>query len=168
MFGVWQHLPSIDTIICDVDGVLTNAGLRYGAEGEVVKVFHVRDGAAMKEAKAAGLRVVVISGRQHPALERRLSDLGIQDFRLGVGDKVAAASDLGVDFGLTLAIGDDLPDVPLLERVALSIAVADATPVLRRRVSGVTTVAGGHGAVAEVIGWWLQAQGRGWSMAHHG
>ena len=133
----------LTSLICDVDGVLTDGGLRYAASGEELKVFHARDGAALKEAKAVGLRIIVISGRKHPALERRLQDLGINDYRLGVGDKIAAAQDCGVAWDTTAAVGDDLPDVPLLQQVALSIAVADATPPLKRRADFVTTIAGG-------------------------
>ena len=168
MDAVWHRFAEVDTLICDVDGVLTDGGLRYQAEGEHLKVFHARDGAALKEATAAGLRIIVISGRKHPALEKRLSDLGITEARLGVGDKIAAAQACDVDWVTTAGIGDDLPDIPLLRNVGVSIAVADATPPLRRRADLITTVPGGHGAVAEVIGWWLQARGASWSMGHHG
>ena len=141
-------------------GRLTDGGLRYGDDGEELKVFQARDGSALKEARQAGLRIVVISGRRHPALERRLADLGITDTRLGVGDKVAAALDLQVDLGhAAMTVGDDLPDLPLAAQCLAPVAVADASPVLRRRALAVTRRAGGRGAVAEVVGWWLSANG---------
>ena len=144
----------IALVVCDVDGVLTDGRLYYGADGESLKAFSVRDGLGIKLLQAAGVTVAVISGRDSPPLRARLDDLGIEHRALACGDKAAAfdrlVATLGVDPAATLAIGDDLIDLPMLERAGVGVAVADAHPTLRAAADRVTAARGGAGAVREV------------------
>src|SRR6476661_202288 len=104
----------------DVDGVLTDGRIYIGADGEVVKAFSALDGHGLKLLVQGGIVPVVISGRDSPALRRRLADLGLTHAACGVGDKLAAAEPLlaalGIGWDAVAAIGDDWPDLPLLRR----------------------------------------------------
>ena len=155
---------AIALLVLDVDGVLTDGRLRYGPEGEVEKLFHVRDGYGIKALQAAGVRVAVISGRAARAVERRCAELGIGEVLQGVADKAAAfealAARLGVAPRACACVGDDSPDVPLMQRVGLAIAVADAHVDARRAAHRRTRLPGGAGAVREVCDWLLAARRR--------
>lgn len=150
---------SVDTaairlLILDVDGVLTDGRLYYGPRGEALKVFHVRDGAGLKQLCAAGLVVAVISGRRSPMTRRRCRELGIRHVLQGVADKQAALQRLCLRLAIAPAecacIGDDTPDVPMMRIAGLAFAVADAHEEARRAAHVVTALPGGHGAVREV------------------
>ncbi|HVQ02993.1 MAG TPA: 3-deoxy-D-manno-octulosonate 8-phosphate phosphatase, partial [Burkholderiaceae bacterium] len=116
--------------IFDVDGVLTDGRLYIGAHGETVKTFHTLDGHGLKLLAAGGIEPVVISGRDSPALRRRLGDLGITRLALGAGDKVAVAEPLlhalQIDWAQLAVIGDDWPDLPLMQRARFACTVPDA------------------------------------------
>ncbi|WP_174273823.1 KdsC family phosphatase [Sphingomonas bacterium] len=143
----------IRLLLLDVDGVLTDGGLYYNADGEVLKRFNVRDGLGIKQLTAAGVAVAIISGRDSPVLRRRASELGIQHVHAGIADKAHAAatlqSTLGIPHSDTAAMGDDLPDLPLFNVAALRIAPADAEPEILALVDFVTPRPGGHGAVRD-------------------
>lgn len=144
----------IRTLVLDVDGVLTDGRLYFGADGEALKVFHVRDGYGIKAAMRAGVDVFVISGRRAAAVERRCAELGIRHVRQGVDDKVAAFRELlalaGGSEAASACIVDDTPDLPLMAVVGWAVAVADAHPDVRAAASYVTRSPGGLGAVREV------------------
>jgi 3-deoxy-D-manno-octulosonate 8-phosphate phosphatase (KDO 8-P phosphatase) len=145
---------SIRLLVLDVDGVLTDGRLYFGARGEALKAFHVRDGVGLKLLQQAGLTVAVISGRRSRMVAARCRELGVRHVRQGVGDKLAALRQLCARLKLTPAacacVGDDLPDVPLMRAAALSFAVADAHRSARRVADVVTRLRGGQGAVREV------------------
>lgn len=145
---------AIRLLILDVDGVLTDGRLYYGPKGETLKVFHVRDGHGIKEVARAGVQVAVISGRKSAAVRTRCRDLGIRHVHQGVKEKLPVLQALCKRLGVTLdevaCIGDDTPDVPLMQAVALSFAVADAHDDARRAASAITRFPGGQGAVREV------------------
>jgi 3-deoxy-D-manno-octulosonate 8-phosphate phosphatase (KDO 8-P phosphatase) len=149
-------------LVLDVDGVLTDGRLYYGVRGEALKVFHVRDGLGVKLLMAAGVTVAVISGRKSGMTGRRCRELGIRHVAQGVQDKVAAfkrlRERLGLASGVCACVGDDLPDVPLMQEVGLAFAVADAHPQARRAAQIVTTLSGGKGAVREVCDYLLDAR----------
>jgi 3-deoxy-D-manno-octulosonate 8-phosphate phosphatase (KDO 8-P phosphatase) len=151
-------------VVLDVDGVLTDGTLYYGADGEVLKAFHVRDGLGVRVLLREGIEVAVISGRRSAALERRLGDLGITHAYLGRDDKGAAFDELleatGVPASRTAHVGDDIIDLPLLRRVALPIAVCDAHPLALEAAAHVTTLPGGKAVVREVADLLLEARGR--------
>jgi 3-deoxy-D-manno-octulosonate 8-phosphate phosphatase (KDO 8-P phosphatase) len=102
----------------------------------------------------AGLEVAVISGRESGAVEKRMAELGVVHVFLGCADKVAVfdalVSRLGIDVANTAYVGDDVPDIPLLRRVGIAIAVANAVAEVRSECALTTMAAGGHGAVREV------------------
>jgi 3-deoxy-D-manno-octulosonate 8-phosphate phosphatase (KDO 8-P phosphatase) len=141
-------------LVLDVDGVLTDGRLYFGPRGEALKVFHVRDGNGIVLLRRAGIAVAVISGRRSPMVAVRCRELGVRHVYQGVRDKLTVLKRLCARLKLPLtacaAVGDDLPDLPLLHAVALSFAVADAHADVRRAARFVTTLAGGAGAVREV------------------
>jgi 3-deoxy-D-manno-octulosonate 8-phosphate phosphatase (KDO 8-P phosphatase) len=151
-------------LVLDVDGVLTDGRLYYGARGEVLKAFHVRDGLGLKLLAAADIKVAVISGRRSSMTGRRCRELGVRHLLQGVEDKLAAfhrlRERLGLASGVCACVGDDIPDVPLMREVALSFAVADAHPQARSAAHVVTQQAGGKGAVREVCDFLLEARRR--------
>lgn len=153
----------IRLLVLDVDGVLTDGGLFYGADGEQLKRFNVRDGLGIKLLQQADVAVAIISGRTSPALARRAADLGITELHGGVGDKAAVLaalqSRLGIAPAETAAMGDDLPDLALFAGAALAIAPADAEPELIAAAHFVTPRAGGHGAVRDAARHILELNG---------
>lgn len=152
----------IKLLVLDVDGVLTDGRLWFGAEGEALKVFHVRDGAGIKALQSAGVTVAIISGRTSPAVTRRAAELGIRHVRQGAEDKAAALAELlgetGVAASVTACIGDDTPDLAVMTRVALPIAVADAHPSVLAAAHHVTRLGGGRGAVREICDLLIEAR----------
>jgi 3-deoxy-D-manno-octulosonate 8-phosphate phosphatase (KDO 8-P phosphatase) len=153
---------AIRLLVLDVDGVLTDGRLWFGASGEALKGFHVRDGVGIKALLAAGVEVAIISGRRSPAVERRAAELGIRHLQQGVDNKAQALRDLVAELGIPAAaaacVVDDTPDLPVMALVALPIAVADAHPDVIAAARHVTRAAGGAGAVREVCDLLLDAR----------
>jgi 3-deoxy-D-manno-octulosonate 8-phosphate phosphatase (KDO 8-P phosphatase) len=154
----------IDAAVFDVDGVLTDGRIYVGEHGETVKAFSTLDGHGLKLLAQAGIVPVVITGRDSPAVRRRVADLGLAHAVYGVHDKLAAAESLRAALGLRwdqlAAIGDDWPDLPLLQRVGFAAAPAQAHAEVRALVDHVTTAPGGHGAAREFCDLLLIAAGR--------
>ncbi len=134
---------AVRLLVLDVDGVLTDGTLVYGPGGEEVKRFHVRDGYALVAARRAGLAVAVISGRASAAVTRRLAELEVEEVHQG---------------GEVAAMGDDLPDLPLLRAAGLALAPADAVPEVRRAAAWISRQPGGRGAVREAVELILRAR----------
>ncbi len=155
---------TIELLLLDVDGVLTDGSVVYIDDGRELKRFHVRDGSGLKLWRAAGKRAAIVSGRSSHAVERRAAELGICPVLQGRDDKIVAFEEVLTLTGLkpeqVCAIGDDLPDVPVLRRCGLAIAVADACREARDAAHYVTAVPGGRGAVRDAIEWLLKLQGR--------
>lgn len=155
---------AIELLLLDVDGVLTDGSVAYLDDGRELKRFHVRDGSGLKLWRAAGKRAAIVSGRSSPAVERRAKELGVSPVLQGREDKRTALEEVlrvtGVTPDRVCAIGDDLPDVPVLRACGLAVAVADACAEAREAAHYVTAVAGGHGAVRDAIEWLLKLQGR--------
>ncbi|WP_299022163.1 HAD family hydrolase [uncultured Tepidimonas sp.] len=147
----------------DVDGVLTDGGLYYGAEGEMLKRFSSLDGHGLKLLRRAGIEPAVVTGRDSPALRKRLDALGVRHVRYGTEDKGPAAQAILEELGLTwsqaAAIGDDWPDLPVLTRCAFAAAPPTAHAEVRARVHHVTGAAAGHGAAREFCDLLLVATG---------
>jgi 3-deoxy-D-manno-octulosonate 8-phosphate phosphatase (KDO 8-P phosphatase) len=140
-------------LFLDLDGTLTDGLIIYDATGDA-RDFFIRDGLALEWSRGLDLLPVVISGRPSRAAELRLTDLGVEH-HLGIRDKVAVAERVlareGVAWDACAMVGDDLPDVPLMKRVAWRFAVADAIPLVRELAHTVTAERGGRGAVREVV-----------------
>jgi 3-deoxy-D-manno-octulosonate 8-phosphate phosphatase (KDO 8-P phosphatase) len=128
-----------------------------------LKRFHVRDGSGLKFWRLAGNRAAILSGRTSPAVAIRAAELGINPVFQGREDKHAALTEVLATVQVkpeeTCAIGDDLPDLPLLLRCGLAVAVADAVPEVRSAAHYVTTMPGGRGAVRDAVEWLLKLQG---------
>ena len=161
---VRQRAQAVRLLLLDVDGVLTDGRLYFDAKGEALKVFHVRDGHGIKMAQRAGLEVALLSGRRSDAAYHRAKELGINRFYEGLRDKVPILEELLAALNLTprevAMVGDDLVDLPVMTRVGLAVAVADAVPEVRAAAHWVTSLAGGRGAVRQVTDLLLQAQGK--------
>jgi 3-deoxy-D-manno-octulosonate 8-phosphate phosphatase (KDO 8-P phosphatase) len=152
----------IRLVLLDVDGVLTDGRLYYGADGEALKAFDVKDGhgiVLLRDHVDFG----VISGRPGKASEARLRELRFKHLVFGERDKLAGYAQLarlGVPDEEVAYMGDDVNDVPLLRRVGLSACPADAMPEVREAVHFVARSPGGRGAVRELCDLVLRAKGR--------
>jgi 3-deoxy-D-manno-octulosonate 8-phosphate phosphatase (KDO 8-P phosphatase) len=129
-----------------------------------MKAFHSQDGAGLKLARESGLRTGVISGRDSAAVTRRAAEVGMEFVYQGRAEKLPAYEEIlrvtGVRDAEVAYIGDDLPDLPILERVGLAVAVANAVPEVRRAAHHVTRRTGGDAGVREAIEGILKAQGK--------
>jgi 3-deoxy-D-manno-octulosonate 8-phosphate phosphatase (KDO 8-P phosphatase) len=156
--------------IFDVDGVLTDGRIYIGEHGESFKAFATLDGHGLKLLAQGGIVPVVITGRDSPAVRRRVADLGIAHAVYGAGDKLAAAApllaQLGVGWDAVAAMGDDWPDLPLLTRAAFACAPANAHAEVKAAVHHVTAAAGGYGAARECCDLLLMAAGRYAALLH--
>ena len=153
----------IRLLILDVDGVLTTGEVLLDSRGQEIKRFSAKDGLGIRMLQKAGIRVAIATGRSSEALRYRCAELDIElvydglDHKADVADKIRAHT--GIEVQHIAFAGDDLPDLPLMKRVGLAIAVADAHPVVRGRAQLVTRSAGGCGAVREMCEHILKAQG---------
>jgi 3-deoxy-D-manno-octulosonate 8-phosphate phosphatase (KDO 8-P phosphatase) len=155
-------LAAIELLLLDVDGVLTDGRLYFGARGEALKVFHVRDGHGVKLLMASGVEVAAVSGRRSAAVAVRMRELKVKHVVQGCRDKVAAlhslCEGLGIDALACACIVDDTPDLPLMSAVGFAAAVADAHPLVRSAAHWVAKHAGGRGAVRELCDALLRAR----------
>lgn len=154
----------IRVVFFDVDGVLTDGGLCYTETGETIKRFHTLDGHGLKLLQRGGIIPAVISGRDSTPLRLRLQALGVTHVQLGTEHKRPAAEQMLAALGLTwqqaAAMGDDWPDLPLMQRAALACAPPNAHIEVRAVAHHVTQAAGGAGAVRELCDLLLVASGR--------
>lgn len=164
MSGLEQKLDGIRLVAFDVDGVFTDGRFYLSDDGVESKTFNTQDGFGIRELLRADIAVAVISGRTSGAVTRRMSELGVPHVVQGCKDKVAALESIIDSLGITANecayVGDDIPDLPLLNHVGVSIAVANAVEVLRNRCDITTFAAGGAGAVREVCDLLLTSQGK--------
>lgn len=161
--SVEEKAKKIRMLILDVDGVLTDGLLIYGSNGIELKAFHVQDGFGIRAVQRMGILVAIITGRDSDIVAQRARELDISEVHQGVLSKVEVYNKLLSQYGLkdenVAYIGDDLLDLPVLIRVGLSVAPANAHPEVKARVDYVAERAGGHGAVREVTELLLKAQG---------
>ena len=159
-------LETVTLLLMDVDGVLTDGSIVYTGDGPQTVRFNVKDGLGIRMLQDAGVIVGIITGRKSAALSRRMRELGVAMCFDGVSDKGALLEQILIDTGLTAPavafIGDDLPDLSIMKRVGVPIAVADAEPDVKKSAAIVTTRRGGNGAVREVCDAILQAKNH-WS-----
>ncbi len=162
-----QKAAGIRLLLMDVDGVWTDGNLFYvpGPDGGMVeaKQSHAQDGMALRWAHASGLASGLISGRDSPGVTHRAQMLGITYIRQGHLEKTPPYEEICAAAGVAdeevAYLGDDLPDIPLIDRVGLGVAVANARPEVKERADYVTTTPGGSGAIREVIELLMKAQG---------
>ncbi len=159
-----KQASDIKLLILDVDGILTDGKLYFSETGESLKVFHVHDGLGIKLLLAAGIDVAVISSREHPIVTQRLTSLGIPHIYQGQKHKLQAFEDCLSQLKLApeqvAYMGDDIIDLPVLNRVGLSLTVANAQAPVKMACDFVTDLKGGKGAVREVCNLLLAAQSK--------
>jgi 3-deoxy-D-manno-octulosonate 8-phosphate phosphatase (KDO 8-P phosphatase) len=149
-------------LILDIDGVLTDGGLQFDNRGEEYKTFNSLDGHGIRMLLDCGIEVAVITGRKSAIVDHRMGDLGVRHIYQGCRDKLAAVTTLlqatGFEPEQVAYVGDDLPDLPIMRRVGLAIAVQNAHAFVKQHCDWVTNTPGGSGAVREVTDFILQAQ----------
>ncbi|MDI1261058.1 HAD hydrolase family protein [Aquabacterium sp.] len=154
----------IRAAIFDVDGVLTDGTLFISESGETLKAFNALDGHGLKLLAQGGITPIVITGRDSPAVRRRLKDLGLVHAVFGAHDKLAAAEPLLASLGLpwrdVAVMGDDWPDLPLMVRAGFACAPLNAHAEVKAVARHVTTLRGGEGAARECCDLLLWATGR--------
>lgn len=158
-----QRAKAVRLAIFDVDGVLTDGRLYFLADGSEFKTFNTLDGHGIKLLIASGVQTAIISGRSSPVVERRAANLGIQHLIQGREDKLVVLEqllgELGLGYEEVAYLGDDLPDLPVIRRVGLGMAVASADAFVRQHAHGITSAAGGAGAAREFCELIMRAQG---------
>ncbi|MFO7964541.1 MAG: HAD hydrolase family protein [Desulfobacterales bacterium] len=157
-----EALGSIDLLLLDVDGVLTDGSIIYDDRGIQIKAFSTKDGLGIRLLMESGVGVGILTGRTSDALEHRCRNLGISILYQNVTDKVdaldAVLKSTGVSYGRTAYMGDDLPDIPVMKKVGLPIAVSDAHDEVKKAAKIITQKTGGHGAVREIADAVLKAK----------
>jgi 3-deoxy-D-manno-octulosonate 8-phosphate phosphatase (KDO 8-P phosphatase) len=160
---VLQQAQGIRLAFFDIDGVLTDGGLYFSETGEAIKRFNALDGHGIKLLQQVGITPVVITGRDSPALRLRLKALGITHARFGTENKRPAAEEflkaLGCTWAQAAAMGDDWPDLPILQSVAFSCAPANAHAQVKALAHHTTTERGGEGAARAFCDLLLMANG---------
>lgn len=154
----------IRCLVLDVDGVLTDGRLWYGESAEPLRAFHIQDGLAIQAFRWTLGEVVILTAKISQAVAHRSAELGVRHVIQGSRDKHADLQTLlprlGVTWEQTAAMGDDLPDLPVLQACGFAIAPADAAPEVRSKAELVTSRGGGRGAVREAVEHLLRAAGR--------
>ena len=159
-----EHAKNIKCLICDLDGVLTDGLLYIDNHFNELKTFHIRDGVGLKLLMAAGIEVAVITGSHNAVVDHRMQQLGIVHYYKNQLDKQEAFKELKNRLNLQnediAYIGDDIPDVPIMQQVGFSVAVADAVHHIKEIALWQTSLPGGRGAVRELCDLILNAQNK--------
>ncbi|PWW13041.1 MULTISPECIES: 3-deoxy-manno-octulosonate-8-phosphatase KdsC [Pseudidiomarina] len=159
-----DKFAQIKLVIFDVDGVFSDGRIYLGNQGEELKAFHTRDGFGVKALLNAGIKVAVITGRRSALVENRMRALGVSDIYQGQEDKLSAYQQLAEKYQLTdqaiACMGDDIPDLAMLQQCAVAVAPHDAHPFVQQHAVYVTSRRGGFGAVRELSDLILLSQGQ--------
>ncbi|WP_166335411.1 KdsC family phosphatase [Sphingobacterium chungjuense] len=157
----FQH---IQTVVLDVDGVLTDGTILVTEEGHQLRTFHVRDGFAIQAAVQAGILILIITGGRSTGVEKRLRGLGVEHIHLGVADKktllLQLCEQLSIDLKCTLYMGDDMPDLEAMSIIGLPACPKDAAEEIKAISRYQSPFAGGQGAVRDVLEKVLKTQGK--------
>lgn len=164
-------IERIKLLLLDVDGVMTDGKIYFSNGGERSWAFDVRDGSGIRYLTRAGVQVGIVTGKKNNAVSHRANDLDLSIVYKNVMNKVTVLSEILLKQNLlpeeVAFVGDDLLDLPVMERVGLSIAVADAAPEIKEAADFVTTKLGGNGAVREVCEMILKVQGKWEQTVEH-
>lgn len=157
-----EYLNNINTFIFDIDGVFTDGSLLIDNEGNLLRTMNVKDGYAVKIALNKGYNVCIITGGRNEAVKKRLNDLGLHDVYLNSHDKIIALEDYiskkNIKLEKALYMGDDLPDIPVMERVGLATCPQDAVAEVKAVSKYISHIKGGKGCVRDVIEQVLKVQ----------
>ncbi len=155
---------NIRLLVLDVDGVLTDGRIILTPDGGEIKIFHDRDGAAMRFWKRAGGKLAIISGRSSQAIVRRAEECDVDVVRLGAKQKLPVylevLREMDIPARHTAVVGDDVGDLPLLMNCGFPVAVADAVEELKHKAVYVTRLGGGTGCVRELVEMILKKTGK--------
>jgi len=161
--SVFSKAKIIKLLICDVDGVMTDGSLFFGDNGLEYKAFHSRDGLGIKMLQRSGIPLAVITARTSDVVTHRMKNLNIDLVFQGQLNKIQAFEQLCQQLDLSpeqvAYVGDDLVDLPAMNKAGLSIAVADAHERVIHAANWTTRHNGGHGAVRDVCELLMEAQG---------
>jgi 3-deoxy-D-manno-octulosonate 8-phosphate phosphatase (KDO 8-P phosphatase) len=162
--AVRERAAAVRLMVFDVDGVLTDGSLYYGETGEALKRFHVLDGHGLRLLMEGGLQIALMTGRSGPIVARRAAELGISEVMQGVRDKGAALAELAqrsaVQLNQTGYMGDDIIDLPAMQRAGFAASVPNAPGYVSQAAHWIATQPGGSGAVRECCDLLLASQGR--------
>jgi 3-deoxy-D-manno-octulosonate 8-phosphate phosphatase (KDO 8-P phosphatase) len=168
--GFTARARRVRLLVLDVDGVLTDGRMVLSELGDELKLFHTHDGMGVNVAQRAGIKVALVTGEKSTIAQARGTKLGVEEIVLGARRKGEVLDQLMAKYGMRAEdvafMGDDLLDIPALERAGLAIAPANAVAEVRALAHLVTRAAGGAGAVREAVERILRAQGR-WREAVH-
>jgi 3-deoxy-D-manno-octulosonate 8-phosphate phosphatase (KDO 8-P phosphatase) len=164
---VARRARQISVFLMDVDGTITNGGVMLlsmpDGSAQEIKTFDAHDGQGLTLAHTAGIRTGVISGRESAAVRRRAKELSIEFVYEKQPHKIAAYEEIlkktGATESMVAYLGDDLPDITIMRRVGLAVAVGDAAPEVKRVAHHVTKAIGGKGAAREVVELILKSKG---------
>lgn len=158
-----EKAKQVKLLITDVDGVLTDGGLHFDNQGQEYKRFSSLDGHGIRMLLDSDIEVAVITGRQSGIVTHRMHELGVERVYQGYRNKIEAFDDIMEAIKLdplhAAYVGDDLPDLPVMQRVGFSIAVQNAHSFVKQHCDWVTTALGGHGAIREISDFILHSQG---------
>lgn len=167
---VERRAAAIKLLICDIDGVFSDGRIYLGNHGEELKAFNTKDGFGIKALINSGVEVAVITGRHSQIVQQRMTSLTVKYIFQGQEDKIVAYRELKQALNLTdeqiAYIGDDCPDLPVMQQVGLAVAVNDAHPLVVRHAHYRTLLPGGFGAVRELTDLLMLAQGQ--SLGYQG
>ena len=159
-----EILPQITTLIFDVDGVLTDGTVTIFPDGELVRRMNIKDGFALKTAVDMDFNICIISGGNNKSVRTRLEGLGVKDIYLGAHNKIVQLHEYlekkQIKLENVLYMGDDIPDYPVMELVALPTCPQDAAPEIKSVSKYVSHKKGGKGAVRDIIEQVLKVQGK--------
>lgn len=159
-----EKLKAVTTLLFDVDGVLTTGDVIASSSGELLRTFNIKDGYALQLAVKRGFHVGIISGGQGQAMELRFAGLGVPDVYLGVSDKVAVfeayVQKYGIDPAAVLYMGDDIPDLKVMQCVGIPTCPADANNDIKAISAYISPFNGGRTAVRDIIEKVLKLQGK--------
>jgi len=171
MQDILEKAARVRLVVFDVDGVLTDGSLYLGDDGQEYKAFHSRDGHGMKMLQEAGIEIGIITGRTSQVVRHRMESLGVKHVYQGRLQKLPAFQDLiaklGIEAEAVAYVGDDVVDLPIMVRVGLAIAVADAHPLVARHAHWQTASPGGRGAARDVCELVLEARGELKELLRH-
>ncbi len=159
-----QLMNNITTFIFDVDGVLTDGTIMVTTQGEMYRNMSIKDGYALKAAVVAGYNVCIISGGSNEGVRKRLQGLGITDIYLGTHQKMLQyeeyCSKKNITSDQVLYMGDDIPDIPVMQQVALATCPQDAAPEVKDISEYISPISGGKGCGRDVIEQVMRVQGK--------
>lgn len=159
-----ETLKKINAFVFDVDGVLTDGSVVVTEEGDLLRNMNIKDGYALKKAITKGYKIAIITGGRSQGVVKRLNGLGITDIYIGAEEKGEAFKDFCTLHNLSpleiAMMGDDNPDLILLEQCGLSTCPKDAVPDVIERCQYISPIHGGRGAVRDLLEKVMKAQGK--------